>query len=107
MKFNYIIFLFFTLFTVNICAFINSKYIKDLSNIAELDLELKKSNITSGMILIYSTGCGHCHHFLPTYELLANKYTFFCDECLFRLSQTHASDMGSAIYPFFFRWIFL
>ena len=74
MKFNYIIFLFFTLFTVNICAFINSKYIKDLSNIAELDLELKKSNITSGMILIYSTGCGHCHHFLPTYELLANKY---------------------------------
>ena len=26
------------------------------------------------MILIYSTGCGHCHHFLPTYELLANKY---------------------------------
>ena len=74
MKFNYIIFLFFTLFTVNICAFINSKYIKDLSNIAELDLELKKSNITSGMVLIYSTGCGHCHHFLPTYELLANKY---------------------------------
>ena len=74
MKFNYIIFLLFASFKVNICAFINSKYIKDLSNIAEFELELKKSNITSGMILIYSTGCGHCHHFLPTYESLAKKY---------------------------------
>ena len=74
MKFNYFIFIFLTLFTINICAFINSKYIKDLSNLAEFDLELKKSNITSGMILIYSTGCGHCHNFLPTYEFLAHKY---------------------------------
>ena len=63
-----------TLFSFNCCSFINSKYIKDLSNIAQFDLELKKSNITSGMMLIYSTGCGHCHNFLPTYDLLAHKY---------------------------------
>ena len=63
-----------TLFPFNCCSFINSKYIKDLSNIAQFDLELKKSNITSGMMLIYSTGCGHCHNFLPTYDLLAHKY---------------------------------
>ena len=74
MKLNYFIFLLLTLFTLNYCSFINSKYIKDLSNIAEFDLELKKSNITSGMMLIYSTGCGHCHHFLPTYDMLAHKY---------------------------------
>ena len=63
-----------TLFSFTFCSFINSKYIKDLSNIAQFDLELKKSNITSGMMLIYSTGCGHCHNFLPTYDLLAHKY---------------------------------
>ena len=69
-----------TLFSFTFCSFINSKYIKDLSNIAQFDLELKKSNITSGMMLIYSTGCGHCHNFLPTYDLLAHKYN---DKLLF------------------------
>ena len=74
MKINYIIFLLFILFSLRLCGFITSPYIKDLSGISEFDSELKKSNITTGMMLIYSTGCGHCHHFLTTYEILAQKY---------------------------------
>ena len=74
MKINYILIIFFSLFQINICAFINSEYIKDLSSISEFDAELKKTNITTGMMLIYSIYCGHCHHFLSTYESLAKRY---------------------------------
>ena len=74
MKFNYIIFLLFTLLSLNNCGFITSPYIKDLSSVSQFDSELKKSNITTGMMLIYSTGCFHCHSFLKTYETLAQKF---------------------------------
>jgi len=74
MRLKYILIIFISFFSLNNCAFINSKYIKDLSSISDFDSELKKTNLTTGMMLIYSTYCGHCHHFLSTYESLASKY---------------------------------
>ena len=74
MKLNNILIIFVSIFSFNICAFINSEYIKDLSSISDFDNELKKSNISTGMMLIYSVHCVHCHNFLSTYQLLAQKY---------------------------------
>jgi thiol-disulfide isomerase/thioredoxin len=54
--------------------FENSKYVKEISSIKEFDSELNKTNITIGMMLIYSVYCGHCHTFSKTYEQLAEKY---------------------------------
>ena len=54
--------------------FENSKYVKEISSINEFDSELNKTNITIGMMLIYSVYCGHCHTFSKTYEQLAEKY---------------------------------
>lgn len=54
--------------------FENSKYVKEISSINEFDSELNKTNITIGMMLIYSVYCGHCHTFSNTYEKLAEKY---------------------------------
>ena len=74
MKENFIIYFFFIIFSLSKSAFIDSNYIKDLSSISAFDQELKKTKLSTGMMLIYSTGCGHCHHFLSTYKLLAEKY---------------------------------
>ena len=74
MKFIYIILILVNFFSLSSCLFKNSKNIKQLANVAELDEELNKSNLTIGMMLIYSTGCGHCHTFSKTYEQLAEKY---------------------------------
>ena len=74
MKFIYILFLIINIFSFNLCLFKNSKYIKELPNVAALDSELSKTNLTIGMMLIYSVHCGHCHTFAKTYEQIAEKY---------------------------------
>jgi len=74
MKFIYILFLLINIFSFNSCFLDNSKYIKKLPNVAALDSELSKTNITIGMMLIYSEYCGHCHTFAKTYEKIAKKY---------------------------------
>ena len=74
MKLNNIILIILISLSLSLCEFINSEYIKDLTSISEFDNQLINSNITMGMMLIYSTSCGHCHGFLPTYEKLAQKY---------------------------------
>ena len=74
MKFIYIIIFLIKNFSFNTCLFKNSKNVKELHHIEELDLELSHSNITIGMMLIYSVHCGHCHTFSKTYEQLAEKY---------------------------------
>ena len=74
MMLKYILIIFISIFSLNNCGFINSEYIKDLSSISDFDSELKKTNISTGMMLIYLTYCGHCHNFLKTYESLALKY---------------------------------
>ena len=70
---------FFIIFIILQFSFIsnlfeNSKYIKEISSIKEFDSELDKTNITIGMMLIYSVYCGHCHTFSKIYEKLAEKY---------------------------------
>ena len=74
MKFIYILLIILNIFSFNSCLFKNSKHIKELPNVATLDSELKNSNITIGMMLIYSVHCGHCHTFAETYEKIAEKY---------------------------------
>ena len=74
MKMNLLLIIFFTIVSLNVCGFITSEYIKDFSSVREFDLELKNSDLKTGMMLIYSTYCGHCHNFLKTYESLAKMY---------------------------------
>ena len=73
MKFFFIIFIIIQ-FSFISNLFKNSKYVKEISNIKQFDIELNKTNITIGMMLIYSDYCGHCHTFSSTYEKLAQKY---------------------------------
>jgi len=54
--------------------FDKSKYVKKFPNVAALDAELNKTNITIGMMFVYSIFCGHCYTFSITYEKLAEKY---------------------------------
>ena len=63
MKFIHILLLIINIFSFNLCLFKNSKYVKELPNVAALDSELNKTNITIGMMLVYSVHCGHCHTF--------------------------------------------
>lgn len=74
MKFIFIFFLIISLFLFHYCLFENSKYVKLLNNIEEFDISLNKTNITIGMMLIFSLHCGYCHTFSETYEKLAKKY---------------------------------
>ena len=74
MKLNNIILIILISLSLSFCEFINSEYIKDLSSISEFDNQLINSNITMGMMLIYSTSCGHCHGFLPTYEAIMTDH---------------------------------
>ena len=74
MKFIYILLLIFNIFTLNYCLFKNSKYVKELPNVATLDEQLNNSNITIGMMLIYSKSCGFCHSFAKIFDQLAEKY---------------------------------
>lgn len=74
MKFMYLILIFLNIFVSISCMFEKSKYIKEIQNAAALDAELNKTNITIGMMLVYSNYCGHCHTFAVTYEKLAEKY---------------------------------
>jgi len=74
MKFIHILLLIINIFSFNLCLFKNSKYVKELPNVAALDSELNKTNITIGMMLVYSVHCGHCHTFSKTYEQIAEKY---------------------------------
>ena len=74
MKMNLLLIIFFTIVSLNVCGFITSEYIKDFSSVREFDLELKNSDLKTGMMFIYSTYCGHCHNFLKTYESLAKMY---------------------------------
>ena len=74
MKFINLILKFLNIFVSVSCMFEKSKYIKEFQNVAALDAELNKTNITIGMMLVYSNYCGHCHTFAVTYEKLAEKY---------------------------------
>ena len=74
MKFIYLISILLNIFLSISCMFEKSKYIKEFPNVAALDAELNKTNITIGMMLVYSNYCGHCHTFAVTYERLAEKY---------------------------------
>ena len=105
MKSNFIIFIFFNLFSLYFSAFINSEYIKDLSSISFFDIELQKSNLTTGMMLIYSTGCGHCHNFLTTYEMLARNYNgklFFFAMSVYSDYNKRMPSTGGVPYILFF-----
>ena len=74
MKYIYLILIFLNIFVSISCMFDKSKYVKKFQNVAALDAELNKTNITIGMMLVYSDYCGHCHTFAVTYEKLAEKY---------------------------------
>ena len=74
MKFIHIILIFLNILSIFTSLFENSKYIKELPNVAALDFYLNNSNITIGMMLVYSVYCGHCHNFAKTYQQLAEKY---------------------------------
>jgi len=74
MKYIYSILIILNIFWSISCMFEKSKYVKVFPNVAALDAELNKTNITIGMMLVYSNYCGHCHTFATTYEKLAEKY---------------------------------
>ena len=74
MKFIFNLFLIIVIFSFISCLFDDSKNVKKLGKIEDIDVYLSDTNITIGMMLIYSDYCGHCHTFGQTYEKLAEKY---------------------------------
>lgn len=76
MKKLYRIIILFNIFFLNICFIEKSEYIKDISSCKQLEKELKNTHKESGMLLIYSSWCGHCKTFSKTYAKLAEKYNY-------------------------------
>jgi thiol-disulfide isomerase/thioredoxin len=76
MKKLYRIVILFNIFFIHICFIENSEYIKDISSCKQLEKELKNTQKESGMLLIYSSWCGHCQTFSKTYVKLAEKYNY-------------------------------
>ena len=74
MKFIYNLFLIISIISFISCLFDNSKNVKKLAKIEDIDVYLSNTNITIGMMLVFSDYCGHCHTFGETYEKLAEKY---------------------------------
>lgn len=74
MKKLYRIIIFFNIFFIYICFIEKSEYIKEISSCKHLEKELKNTNKDTGMMLIYSSWCGHCKSFSKTYVKLAEEY---------------------------------
>ena len=74
MKFIYYLLSIIISFSFIWCLFDNSKNVKKLERIEDIDIYLSDTNLTIGMMLIFSDYCGHCHTFGETYEKLAEKY---------------------------------
>ena len=61
--------------------FKNKPYITDFKKIDDYEEAIKKNEYKFGLMLIYSTYCGHCRHFAPNYiklsELFHNDLFFY------------------------------
>ena len=68
------IFLIFTNTFFAFCFFKDSEYIQTFHKIYDYKSALQNSPFKVGMLLIYSTGCIHCHRFAPTYKQLAEHF---------------------------------
>ena len=58
----------------SLCLFKDSKYVQTFQKIKDYKSALQESPFKIGMMLIYSTGCIHCHRFAPTYKQLAEHF---------------------------------